>query len=162
MGGSLAVELAQASHFGLLQKEVGACRASELVVYRPPFPRGPFWEILAIDDHVGIQAVSPTPPSLRGATGMSSRRLMKSTRRSACASTPRRRSAKPTTKLWWEMRSRGASAPSQLRVCLLPCSSLSPWSRSVSGRALLACSPAWSAVGSKCFFIGAASPERLH
>ena len=66
MGDSLAVELAQASHLGLLQKEVGACRASELVVYRAPFPRGPFWEILAIDDHVGIQAVSPsTSPSAR-------------------------------------------------------------------------------------------------
>ena len=63
MGGSLAVELAQASHLGLLQKEVGACRASELVVYRAPFPPGPFWEVLAIDDHVGIQAVSPTTPS---------------------------------------------------------------------------------------------------
>ena len=60
MGGSLAVELAQASHLGLLQKEVGACGASELVVYRAPFPRGPFWEILAIDGHVGIQAVSPS------------------------------------------------------------------------------------------------------
>ena len=66
MGDSLAVELAQASHLGLLQQEVGACRASELVVYRAPFPRGPFWEILAIDDHVGIQAVSPaTLPSAR-------------------------------------------------------------------------------------------------
>ena len=63
MGDSLAVELAQASHLGLLRKEVGACRASELVVYRAPFPRGPFWEILAIGDHVGIQAVSPTTPS---------------------------------------------------------------------------------------------------
>ena len=66
MGDSLAVELAQASHLGLLQKEVGACRASELVVYRAPFPRGPFSEILAIDDHVGIQAVSTsTSPSAR-------------------------------------------------------------------------------------------------
>ena len=66
MGDSLAVELAQASHLGLLQQEVGACRASELVVYRAPFPRGPSWEILAIGDHVGIQAVSPaTPPSAR-------------------------------------------------------------------------------------------------
>ena len=63
MGDSLAVELAQASHLGLLQKEVGACRASELVVYRAPFPRGPFWEILAIDDHVGIQAVSSATPA---------------------------------------------------------------------------------------------------
>ena len=63
MGDSLAVELAQASHLGLLQKEVGACKASELVVYRAPFPRGPFWEILAIDDHVGIQAVSASTPA---------------------------------------------------------------------------------------------------
>ena len=63
MGDSLAVELAQASHLGLLQKEVGACRASVLVVYRAPFPRGPFWEILAIDDHVGIQAVSSATPA---------------------------------------------------------------------------------------------------
>ena len=66
MGDSLAVELAQASHLVLLQQEAGACRASELVVYRAPFPRGPSWESLAIDDHVGIQAVSPaTPPSAR-------------------------------------------------------------------------------------------------
>jgi hypothetical protein len=66
MGDSLAVELAQASHLGLLQQEVGACRSSELVVYRAPFPRGPFWEVLAIDDHVGIQAVSrDTQPSER-------------------------------------------------------------------------------------------------
>ena len=62
-GDSLAVELAQASHLCFLQKDVGACRASELVVYRAPFPRSPFWEILAIDDHVGIQAVSDTTPS---------------------------------------------------------------------------------------------------
>ena len=41
MGDSL-VELAQASHLGLLQQEVGACRASVLVVYRAPFHRGPF------------------------------------------------------------------------------------------------------------------------
>ena len=38
-----AVEIAQAAHFGLLRKTCGACRQSELLVYRAPFRELPFW-----------------------------------------------------------------------------------------------------------------------
>ena len=39
MSGSLAVEIAQAAHLGVLRRLADACRSAELVVYRAPFPR---------------------------------------------------------------------------------------------------------------------------
>ena len=56
MGDSLAVELAQEAHLHLLES-VGAMTPTERVCYRAPMPRGPFFELLAIDDHVGAQVV---------------------------------------------------------------------------------------------------------
>ena len=57
MGDSLAVEIAQQSHFNLLRVEAGCLRESETLQYRKPVPRGPFVEMLTIDDHVGLQKV---------------------------------------------------------------------------------------------------------
>ena len=52
-----AVEIAQGAHVGLLTQLCDSCRPEELCVYRAPFPRGPFWEMVNIDDHTGYQAV---------------------------------------------------------------------------------------------------------
>ena len=60
MGDSLAVEIAQQAHFQVLTQLAGALRESERVSYRKAFPRGSFFEFLAIDDHVGAQIVSKT------------------------------------------------------------------------------------------------------
>ena len=54
MGDCLAVELAQATHLGLL-RSCGAGRAEHYVRYGAPFPRGPLYELLAIDDRVMIE-----------------------------------------------------------------------------------------------------------
>ena len=58
MGDSLAVEIAQQSHCQVLQKLCGAMLLNESLRYRFPVPRSDFIELLAIDDHVGIQKVS--------------------------------------------------------------------------------------------------------
>lgn len=58
MGDSLAVEIAQQAHHQVLFQLAGAMRDSERVCYRRCFPRGPFFELLAIDDHIGLQIVS--------------------------------------------------------------------------------------------------------
>ena len=55
MGDSLAVEIAQQAHFNVLSRLCGAMLSSEVLQYRKPVPRSDFVELLAIDDHVGIQ-----------------------------------------------------------------------------------------------------------
>ena len=54
MGDNLAVEIANAAHEGLLLS-IGALHPSEQLVHRRPCPRGPFYETLNIDDHIGLQ-----------------------------------------------------------------------------------------------------------
>jgi hypothetical protein len=58
MGDSLAVEIAQQAHHQVLQQLAGSLRECERVAYRKAFPRGKFFEFLAIDDHLGLQVVS--------------------------------------------------------------------------------------------------------
>ncbi len=58
MGDSLAVEIAQQAHHQVLFQLAGAMRDDERVCYRRCFPRGPFFELLAIDDHIGLQVVT--------------------------------------------------------------------------------------------------------
>ena len=58
MGDSLAVEIAQQAHHQVLVQLAGAMREHERVCYRRCFPRGPFFELLAIDDHIGLQIIS--------------------------------------------------------------------------------------------------------
>ena len=58
MGDSLAVEIAQQAHFQVLSQLAGSLRDHERVAYRKPFPRGKFFEFLAIDDHLGLQGVN--------------------------------------------------------------------------------------------------------
>ncbi len=69
MGDSLAVEVAQQSHANVLRKLCGALLEHETLRYRAPCPRGDFIELLAIDDHVGIQRLLlkdiPQEPKLR-------------------------------------------------------------------------------------------------
>ena len=55
MGDSLAVEIAQQAHSNILKQPCGAMIHEETLKYRSPVPRGDFIELLAIDDHVGIQ-----------------------------------------------------------------------------------------------------------
>ena len=69
MGDSLAVEIAQQSHGNVLRVCAGSMDPSEVLRYRWPVPRGSFVELLAIDDHVGIQRLPikdyHSNPSLR-------------------------------------------------------------------------------------------------
>ena len=69
MGDSLAVEIAQQAHYNVLKRLCGAMRAGEVLKYRHPCPRGDFIELLAIDDHVGVQRLKrvdlKSKPSLR-------------------------------------------------------------------------------------------------
>eukprot|EP00438_Fugacium_kawagutii_P032677 Skav232234 [mRNA] locus=scaffold4367:134627:147445:- [translate_table: standard] len=58
MGDGHAVEIAQGSHYALLQLEGGSMLPSETLEYRKAVPRGKFVELLAIDDHIGIQKVN--------------------------------------------------------------------------------------------------------
>ena len=58
MGFLLAVEIAQASHLGVLQKLAHCCRPAELVSGHLPIPRSDFVELLTIDDHLGLQKVT--------------------------------------------------------------------------------------------------------
>ena len=55
MGDNLAVEVAQSAHASVLRILCSAMRTHEVLKYRWPIPRSPFIELLAIDDHVGIQ-----------------------------------------------------------------------------------------------------------
>ena len=57
MGDGLAVEIAQQAHYNLLQSLGGCMRAEEVIAYRKVIPRGPFFELLTIDDHIGLQKV---------------------------------------------------------------------------------------------------------
>ena len=52
MGDSLAVEIAQQSHFNLLRTIADSMRPDEILQYRHPIPRGPFYELLTIDDYI--------------------------------------------------------------------------------------------------------------
>ena len=61
MGDSLAVEIAQQAHYNLLKMLGGAMLESEVLQYRKPVPRGPFYELLTIDDHIGLQKISSSP-----------------------------------------------------------------------------------------------------
>ena len=54
-GDSLAVEVAQSAHTGLLQSLCGSMREGEVLKYREPVPRGSFIEALSIDDHICLQ-----------------------------------------------------------------------------------------------------------
>lgn len=58
MGDSLAVEVAQQAHTHVLRDLCGAMLVHETMRYRFPCPRTDFIELLAIDDHVGIQKVT--------------------------------------------------------------------------------------------------------
>lgn len=57
MGDALAVEIAQQSHLNLLRQRAGCMLREECLQYRCPIPRGPFYELLTIDDHIGLQKV---------------------------------------------------------------------------------------------------------
>ncbi len=57
MGDSWAVEFAQQSHHNVLRSLAGSMLEHERVAYRKPFPRTPFCEWLAIDDHIGVQII---------------------------------------------------------------------------------------------------------
>ena len=58
MGDNHAVEIAQCSHHSLLQIEAGCMHDCETLEYRKPIPRSDFVELLAIDDHIGLQKVN--------------------------------------------------------------------------------------------------------
>ncbi len=60
MGDNHAVEIAQGSHHALLELEASCMRPFETLEYRKPVPRGDFIELLAIDDHIGVQRCSMT------------------------------------------------------------------------------------------------------
>lgn len=55
MGDALAVEIAQQSHVNVLRTLADCMRPEECLLYRQPVPRGPFYELLTIDDHIGLQ-----------------------------------------------------------------------------------------------------------
>ena len=57
MGDSLAVEVGQAAHYGVLRDLAGALLPEEILLYRQPVPRSACVELLAIDDHICIQKV---------------------------------------------------------------------------------------------------------
>ena len=59
MGDALAVEIAQQSHINLLRTRAGCMQPNECLQYRHAIPRGPFYELLTIDDHIGLQKVIP-------------------------------------------------------------------------------------------------------
>ena len=65
MGDSLAVELAQQAHVGVLRSLGGSVLPSQTVAYRRAFPRGSFAEFLCIDDHISAQVVN-RKAALRG------------------------------------------------------------------------------------------------
>lgn len=62
MGDNLAVEIAQQSHLNVLKLLCHSMKDAETLRYRHPVPRGSFIELLAIDDHVGIQRIPSNCP----------------------------------------------------------------------------------------------------
>ncbi len=64
MGDNLAVEIAQQAHTNVLRQLCGSMIPSEVLRYRCPLPRTEFIELLAIDDHIGIQRVDTRIHSL--------------------------------------------------------------------------------------------------
>ena len=62
MGDGLAVEIAQQSHYTVLQSLAGCMRDDEVIAYRKVIPKGPFYELLTIDDHIGLQRVQKDIP----------------------------------------------------------------------------------------------------
>ena len=69
MGDNLAVGVAQQSHGNVLRLLVGSLKPEETLRYRASIPRSDFIELLAIDDHVGLQKLPkadlPKNPYLR-------------------------------------------------------------------------------------------------
>ena len=69
MGDNLAVEIAQSAHTNVLRQLAGSMLEHETLRYRYPCPRTDFVELLAIDDHIGIQKLDvrdfPQNPVLR-------------------------------------------------------------------------------------------------
>lgn len=69
MGDNLAVEIAQSAHTNVLRQLAGSMLFHETLRYRHPCPRTDFVELLAIDDHIGIQKLPisdfPKNPVLR-------------------------------------------------------------------------------------------------
>lgn len=69
MGDNLAVEVAQQAHCNVLRSLCGGMVPEETLRYRHPVPRSDFVELLAIDDHIGLQKVPirdfPKKPKLR-------------------------------------------------------------------------------------------------
>ena len=57
MGDALAVEIAQQSHVNVLRELAHCMQPHECLLYRQPVPRGPFFELLTIDDHIGLEKV---------------------------------------------------------------------------------------------------------
>ena len=57
VGDSLAVEVGQAAHYGVLRDLAGALLPKEVLLCRQPVPRSDCVELLAIDDHICIQKV---------------------------------------------------------------------------------------------------------
>ena len=55
MGDSLAVEIAQQGHYNLLRTQACSLLSPEVMQYRKT--TGPFYELLTIDDHIGLQKV---------------------------------------------------------------------------------------------------------
>lgn len=55
MGDSLAVEIAQQAHANVLRLHCNSLKPEETQRYRSPVPRPDFIELLAINDHVGVQ-----------------------------------------------------------------------------------------------------------
>ena len=64
MGDNLAVEVAQQAHANVLRQLCGSMVPSEVLRYRSPLPRSDFVELLAIDEHVGIQRLDTRIHSL--------------------------------------------------------------------------------------------------
>ena len=62
MGDGLAVENAQQSHYNLLRQLGGCMDPKEVLAYRRAIPKGPFYELLTIDDHIGLQRVKKHVP----------------------------------------------------------------------------------------------------
>eukprot|EP00438_Fugacium_kawagutii_P021739 Skav206696 [mRNA] locus=scaffold99:17529:21803:+ [translate_table: standard] len=69
MGDNLAVEIAQQAHSNVLKFLCGAMVSKETLRYRHPIPRTSYIEMLAIDDHIGLQKLAirdyPSNPTLR-------------------------------------------------------------------------------------------------
>lgn len=66
MNNTLAIEIVQQSHINLLRSLAGNMRADEVLQYRLRCPRGPCYELLIIDDHIGLQRIKCVhPPEFR-------------------------------------------------------------------------------------------------